>query len=86
MAGSYNEAFLAVNQKKPVLVMCKQGKDNIPNWLFGVVPHEMMFSNWTELRSYLYFINSNEEVNHMNRWRFLVMDHIYGTTTRSKYK
>ena len=86
MAGSYNEAFLAVNQKKPVLIMCKQGKQNIPNWLFGVVPHEMMFSDWIELRSYLNFINSGEEVKHMNRWRFLDMDHIYGATTRRRYK
>jgi hypothetical protein len=84
MTGSYNEAFLGVNQKKPVLTMCKQGKENLPNWLFGVMPHEMMFSNWEDLRAYLYFINTSEEVDHMNRWRFLDMDYIHGSATRSE--
>ena len=84
MAGSYNETFLAVSQKKPVLAVCKQGKSNLPNWLFGVVPHEMMFSNWEDLQNYLNFINTSQKVEHMNRWRFLDMDHIYGTAARSK--
>ena len=84
MTGSYNEAFLAVNQKKPVLTMCKQGKENLPNWLFGVMPHEMMFSNWEDLQNYLYFINNSEQVEHMNRWRFLDMDYIHGSASRSE--
>ena len=85
MTGSYNEAFLAVSQKKPVLIMCKQGKRSIPTWLFGVTPHEMMFSNWEDLHFYLNFINSNKEVDHMNRWRFLDMEYIHGSTSRGKY-
>ena len=84
MTGSYNEAFLAVNQKKPVLTMCKQGKENLPNWLFGVMPHEMMFSNWEDLQAYLYFINNSKQVDHMNRWRFLDMDYIHGSAPRSE--
>ena len=79
MTGSYHEAFVAVNQKKPVLTMCKQGKENIPNWLFGVIPHEMMFSNWEELRKYIYDVDTSENPKHYNRWRFLDMDHIYCT-------
>jgi len=86
MTGSYNEAFLAISQKKPVLTMCKQGKNNLPNWLFGVMPHEMMFSNWEDLQDYLNFINTSEKVDHMNRWRFLDMDYIHGAAPRSGHK
>jgi nucleoside 2-deoxyribosyltransferase len=69
MTGSYHEATTAINQKKPVLIMCKQGKQNVPDWLYGVVPHEMMFSTWQELRDYLIH-------------RFLDMKYIFnGTTT-----
>ena len=86
MTGSYNEAFLAISQKKPVLTMCKQGKNSLPNWLFGVMPHEMMFSNWEDLQDYLNFINTSEKVDHMNRWRFLDMDYIHGAAPRSGHK
>jgi len=76
--GSYHEAFEACSQKKPVLTVCKQGKENIPNWMFGVIPHEMMFSNFDQLKQYLLHVNSSHKVDHMNRWRFLDMDYVYG--------
>jgi len=41
LCGSYHEAAVAISQKKPVVVMCKQGKKNLPTWMFGVIPHEM---------------------------------------------
>ena len=78
LCGSYHEAFVAVGQKKPVVVMCKQGKDNLPNWMFGVLPHEMVFSNWSELLEYLYHINEDDEVGHLNRWRFFNFNKVHG--------
>lgn len=70
MCGSYHEAFVAVNQKKPLLVMCQQGKSNAPNWLFGVMPHEHIFGSWSGLIEYLYHVHEDEDVNDFNRWRF----------------
>lgn len=81
MAGSYHEAVIAISQKKPVLVMCKQGKSSIPDWWWGTIPHEMMFSSWSELKDYLQKINTDEKVEHQKRWWFLDMDKIYGSTT-----
>lgn len=80
LCGSYHEAFLAVQQKKPVLVMCKQGKENIPNWMFGVIPHEMMFSNWSELLEYLNHVNEDDDVEHLNRWRFFDFEKVFDST------
>jgi hypothetical protein len=78
MCGSYHEAFVAVAQKKPLLIMCSQGKKNIPNWLFGVVPHEHMFSCWSELIEYIKHINEDETVDDLNRWRFFDWEKVYG--------
>ena len=83
LCGSYHEAFLAVQQKKPVLVMCKQGKENIPNWMFGVIPHEMMFSNWSELLEYLNHVNEDDDVEHLNRWRFFNFEKVFDSTVDS---
>jgi hypothetical protein len=78
LCGSYHEAFVAIGQKKPVVVMCKQGKENLPNWMFGVVPHQMVFANWSETLEYLYHINEDEDVKHLNRWRFFDFKKVYG--------
>ena len=78
LCGSYHEASVAIAQKKPVVIMCKQGKDSLPNWMFGVVPHEMVFSNWSETLEYLHHINEDEDVKHLNRWRFFNFNKVYG--------
>jgi hypothetical protein len=78
MCGSYHESFVAANQKKPVLVMCNQGKENAPNWLFGVLPHSHIFSSWNELLEYVNHINKDEIVDHLNRWRFFDWEKVYG--------
>jgi len=68
--GTYEEIFLANRSKKPVVVHMEQGKNNVPDWLFGTIPHQMIFSNWTELQDYLQHIDKNSEIEHYNRWRF----------------
>ena len=81
MCGSYHEMFAAVGQKKPVLIRCKQGKHNLPNWLFGVIPHELVFSNWFQLLQYLHDIDkSGDDPDTLNRWRFFDFEKVYGET------
>ena len=77
MCGSYHEAFVAVSQKKPLLIMCPQDKSSVPNWMFGVIPHEHMFPNWSYLLDYLYHVNEDEDVDHFKRWRFFDFSAIY---------
>ena len=74
---------MAIFQKKPVLIKCEQGKDNLPNWLFGVIPHELIFSNWADLLSYLRKVDSDEEVDHLDRWRFFDFKKVYGVSDGS---
>jgi len=75
--GSYHEAFVSIQQKKPLLVMCKQGKAKCPNWLFGVMPHEHMFGAWDSLLEYLKNVNKGKDTKDYNRWRFFDFEKIY---------
>ena len=68
--GSYEELFLANRSKKPVIIHLEQGKQNAPDWLFGTIPHQMIFSFWEELKNYLQYIDSYNDIEHHNRWRF----------------
>jgi len=68
--GTYEEIFTANRQKKPILIHVEQGKEHAPDWIFGTIPHQMVFSNWQELQSYLIHINSSENIDHHKRWYF----------------
>jgi nucleoside 2-deoxyribosyltransferase len=66
--GTYEEIFWANRQKKPIIIHVVQGKNNAPDWLFGTIPHQMIFSTWLCLQNYLSYINSSETIETFNRW------------------
>ena len=66
--GTYNEVFVDVAQKKPILIHCEQGVGEIPNWLFGCIPHQLFFDTWGQLKEYLRHVDEDEIVEHLNRW------------------
>ena len=68
--GTYEEIFWANRQKKPIIVHMVQGKQKCPDWLFGTIPHEMIFSSWEEIKNYLVEINHSQEIKTFNRWYF----------------
>lgn len=68
--GTYEELFLANNQVKPIIVHCVQGKRHIPNWMFNVLPHQMMFGNWCEVYEYIYNVDSGADKRTFGRWLF----------------
>lgn len=68
--GTYEEIFWANRQKKPIIVHMVQGKQQAPDWLFGTIPHKMIFSSWLEIRDYLNHINNYSEIETFNRWYF----------------
>lgn len=71
LCGTLEELFLANRQKKPILVCMAQGKKQAPDWLFGTIPHEMIFDNWDELRGYLAYINTAKTLpDNLKRWCF----------------
>jgi nucleoside 2-deoxyribosyltransferase len=68
--GTWEELFLANRSKKPIVIHIEQGKQNAPDWLFGTIPHQMIFSTWSGVENYLQYIHTNQEIDHANRWRF----------------
>lgn len=68
--GTYEEIFWANRQKKPIIIHMVQGKQNAPDWLFGTIPHEMIFSSWDSIKEYLNHVNSSTTMHNYNRWYF----------------
>jgi len=68
--GTYEEIFWANRQKKPIIIHMVQGKSQAPDWLFGTIPHQMIFSCWDEIKHYLTNINSAKDITYYNRWYF----------------
>lgn len=68
--GTYEEIFWANRQKKPIIIHMVQGKHNTPDWLFGTIPHQMIFSTWREIQEYLSYINNSKSIETYKRWYF----------------
>jgi hypothetical protein len=68
--GTYEEIFWANRQKKPIIIHMVQGKSKAPDWLFGTIPHEMIFSCWDSIKEYLTLVNSQTKINNFKRWYF----------------
>lgn len=68
--GTYEEIFWANRQKKPIIIHMEQGKQHTPDWLFGTIPHQMIFSSWDEIQDYLVHINNSENIEAHKRWYF----------------
>lgn len=71
MCGSYEEIVTANRQKKPILIWCEQGKQQAPNWLFLMLPHQHIFSSMNEILYYLYLVDSSKDRTRFKRWFFL---------------
>jgi nucleoside 2-deoxyribosyltransferase len=68
--GTMEEIFLANRQKKPIVMRIAQGKSETPDWLFGTIPHQMIFSEWHEVINYLEHVNISDSFDSYNRWYF----------------
>ncbi len=60
MTGTYDEIFMADSQQKPVLIVCKQGREQLADWIWWSFPSEHLFDNFDQLFSYLEDIDSGK--------------------------
>ena len=68
--GSIHEIIDANDRKKPVLLVCPEGKQHLPFWLYGFIRLKYMFGSFDELYAYL------DKVHHGkckkdDRWAFV---------------
>lgn len=68
--GTHHEIINSVNAKKPVLLICPQGKEHVPLWYYGFVSHKAMFGSWTDLYFYLNDVDAGRHKDD-NRWDFV---------------
>lgn len=68
--GTYEEIFWANRMKKPILIHCENGIQNLPDWLFGVLPYQFFFDSWENLKQYVLDIDNGEQTEQHKRWHF----------------
>lgn len=68
--GTHHEIINSVNAKKPTILVCPQGKEFVPLWYYGFIPHEMMFGSWNELYAYLRQVNEGLHKDE-KRWAYV---------------
>jgi hypothetical protein len=68
--GSHHEIVNSNNSKKPTLLVCPQGKELVPAWYYGFIPHDFMFGSWEDLFKYLTEVNSGKHKEN-NRWHYV---------------
>lgn len=68
--GTIHEIINSNNAKKPTLLVCPDGRENIPLWFYGFIPKEVMFGSWDELYVYLDEVNNGLHKDN-NRWHFI---------------
>ena len=68
--GTYEELYWGNRMKKPCVVRIAQGVEHTPDWLFGTLPFEMIFSTWDQVMTYLRHIAHDPVIDRLNRWYF----------------
>jgi nucleoside 2-deoxyribosyltransferase len=67
--GTIWEICIANSLKKPVIIVCEGGKKNIPDWLYALLPWQLFFDTWDEVKNYLKSVDSDPTVETYGRWR-----------------
>ena len=65
--GSFWEIQEILRQKKPYFIICKQGKNKIPRWMYGVCKHSYFYNSIDEVINILTGIN-NGTIPIGDRW------------------
>jgi hypothetical protein len=71
MCGAFEEFFIANKLKKPIFVVCKDGKTNASAWLFWTITHKYMYNSFDECLETLIKINNYELKIDSDRWKLL---------------
>jgi len=70
--GTHEEIVTMNRRKIPILTHVEQGKINLPDWYWGTLPRQMIFSTWDELFIYVRHVAYDPPpIDTHKRWRFL---------------
>jgi len=76
--GTIEEITLLNRRKVPVLIFIEGGFDMLPNWIWGMIPYQHVFSDWNCLFEYIRYIAYAEfPIETFGRWRFIDYGTLY---------
>jgi hypothetical protein len=78
MCGSYTEMTYGCLQRKPIIVHCPIGKSKVPNWMFGLCDHNIMFSSWPQVKQYINSVAHGQVDDIDGKWRFINYKKVFG--------
>jgi len=73
MCGTWEELFNANRQKKPIIVIVKDGPAGAPLWLHGTIHHKYMFPDLVHAENFIHSIDRGD-IEMDGRWQLL--DHV----------
>lgn len=76
--GSYVEYGMACLQRKPVVIFCPSGLENMPIWFLGQSSHRSMFTTLDESLEYIRHIHEDKNIDTLKRWKFFNYNKILG--------
>ncbi len=68
--GTTHEVIDADARKRPTLLVCEKGKEFVPAWYYGIIPHKYFFGAWEDLYKYLREVDRGEHMDD-ERWAFV---------------
>lgn len=86
-SGTNTELTYAALEKKPVILVCRQGKKGVPNFLWGIgLNHHMFFDNFEQAKGYILTLvraKTLPDKPDFKDWRFINYDKVFnrGDTT-----
>lgn len=80
LCGTFIELAHAAMGRKAVFLVCKQGKKKIPNFLFGLLKHELFFDSFKEMKKVIKRISKGryKQEDLMSRLKLFNYDKVYG--------
>jgi len=78
--GTVEELITSNRQKKPLLLVCNEGIENIPDWAFSLGDINTMFGSFDDLKSYLTLVDESPSIEGLcsSRWLFLDQSFLAG--------
>jgi nucleoside 2-deoxyribosyltransferase len=68
--GTIHEIIHSDDVKKPVILICPQGKEFLPLWFYGFIDQNTMFGSWNDLYFYLEEVNNGKHISN-RRWNLV---------------
>ena len=62
------EVHHAVQLKKPVQIVCPQGKKSAARWYFGYIRHRYIYGAWSDLYAYLKEVDEGKHMDNHRWW------------------